>query len=94
MQHLLPLTSLSASPALPCASALAQLVIVGNGNSSNNNNDDDDDDENTIVMESIAVGGQNVVGLVGSTATASSIKPSKRLLLGRKMSRSLSNTDF
>ena len=92
MQHLLPLTSLSASPALPCASALAQLVIVGNGNSSNNNNDDDD--ENTIVMESIAVGGQNVVGLVGSTATASSIKPSKRLLLGRKMSRSLSNTDF
>ena len=93
MQHLLPLTSLSASPALPCASALAQLVIVGNGNSNNNNNDDDDD-ENTIVMESIAVGGQNVVGLVGSTATASSIKPSKRLLLGRKMSRSLSNTDF
>ena len=93
MQHLLPLTSLSASPALPCASALAQLVIVGNG-SSNNNNNDDDDDKNTIVMESIAVGGQNVVGLVGSTATASSIKPSKRLLLGRKMSRSLSNTDF
>ena len=91
MQHLLPLTSLSASPALPCASALAQLVIVGNGSSNNNN---DDDDENTIVMESIAVGGQNVVGLVGSTATASSIKPSKRLLLGRKMSRSLSNTDF
>ena len=63
-------------------------------NSNNNNDDDDDDDENTIVMESIAVGGQNVVGLVGSTATASSIKPSKRLLLGRKMSRSLSNTDF